>query len=272
MSKIILPKDHYCLKITSDVAEICQPLAAYGITYFAYYRYFDDDDSACPFTSHKDSFLNHMTKEYTITPPIPEKIISKRFYYLAMPDTTDNFNQTFFDYYFIFKIGYPLYLIERFDNYFDLFIFGTTSDNPKIINFYFNNIDVLENFTFYFKDKASKLIEKSHRNRLIIPKHMQPTFGSLIAATKEDDEKQKLLKQITARHYKFNLHREEISFTKREIDSLKFLAYGQTVKEIAKSMNVSPRTIETHLNNVKLKLNCNKKSEILKLISEHILK
>lgn len=60
-----------------------------------------------------------------------------------------------------------------------------------------------------------------------------------------------------------------LSLTKKQESCLFLLIRGKTVKEIAKTLGVSPRTIECHLDAIKNKLNCQKKSEIIEVAIDH---
>lgn len=51
--------------------------------------------------------------------------------------------------------------------------------------------------------------------------------------------------------------------TTRELDVLILLAKGKTAKETARHLGISPRTVETHIENAKNKLNCNTKSDLI---------
>ena len=62
--------------------------------------------------------------------------------------------------------------------------------------------------------------------------------------------------------------RPQKSFTKlskRQNECLYFLATGMTIKEIARTMALSPRTIEHYLEAIKIKLNCKSRSELVKI-------
>ncbi len=52
-------------------------------------------------------------------------------------------------------------------------------------------------------------------------------------------------------------------FTNRELDCARLLMNGSKIKEIAASIHLSPRTVETHINNLKMKLNCRDKVELI---------
>ena len=53
------------------------------------------------------------------------------------------------------------------------------------------------------------------------------------------------------------------SLTSREIDITTHLASGKTAKEIAKSLAISFKTVEKHLEHIKAKLECRNKTEII---------
>lgn len=58
--------------------------------------------------------------------------------------------------------------------------------------------------------------------------------------------------------------------TTRESDCVKLLLKGYKFKEIADVMCVSPRTIETHINHIKTKLNCRDKAELIIKLKDSI--
>lgn len=55
------------------------------------------------------------------------------------------------------------------------------------------------------------------------------------------------------------------TLTKRELDCLIMLSQGKTAKETARVYNISHRTVETHLENIKLKFDVRKKTEVLSI-------
>ena len=59
----------------------------------------------------------------------------------------------------------------------------------------------------------------------------------------------------------------EIYLTPREYDCLKVLQEGKTIKEIARDMQLSPRTVEFYLKNLKVKFGCKSKTELLALVA-----
>lgn len=51
--------------------------------------------------------------------------------------------------------------------------------------------------------------------------------------------------------------------TQRQYDCLYFLVRGMTAKEIGKKLGLSPKTVEHYLDNIKIKLNCQKRSNLI---------
>lgn len=58
----------------------------------------------------------------------------------------------------------------------------------------------------------------------------------------------------------------DIKFTLKEIDVISALINGKSIKSIAALLNLSPKTVETHLRNIKQKLNCSSKETVIDFI------
>jgi len=58
---------------------------------------------------------------------------------------------------------------------------------------------------------------------------------------------------------------EIVILNKRETECINHLACGRNAKEIARLLKLSPRTVATHIANLKTKLGCYKKSELVTL-------
>lgn len=56
------------------------------------------------------------------------------------------------------------------------------------------------------------------------------------------------------------------SLSKRELDCVRCLLLGKTMRETGEELFISPRTVETHLDNVKSKLGCHKKTDLMAML------
>jgi DNA-binding CsgD family transcriptional regulator len=62
----------------------------------------------------------------------------------------------------------------------------------------------------------------------------------------------------------------KVNFTNRENDVLRLLIRGKTAREIAAVLELSKRTVEHHLENMRGKLQVNSKSELIEKVIDHI--
>lgn len=61
---------------------------------------------------------------------------------------------------------------------------------------------------------------------------------------------------------------KDVYFTKREADCMTRLLRGKTIEGVAKELDLSPRTVEFYIKNMKKKLNCKTKFELIDLVLE----
>jgi DNA-binding CsgD family transcriptional regulator len=57
-----------------------------------------------------------------------------------------------------------------------------------------------------------------------------------------------------------------VYLTQREADCVLVLLQVKTIKKAAVHLNLSPRTVEFYLRNVRIKLGCKKKTELIRII------
>lgn len=265
MPNILIPENHHFFSVTNEVTQICNPLfKTYAINGFYYLRVFDDNTGYI-LMSHREYLEYHAKQDYPVSPPISNKLLTDKFSFLGLPDQINkSFNPVYNAARNFFDLDYPFYMVERYNNYYDTYTFTSSCKNHSILNFYLNYRDILENFKFYFLEKASQLIKIAACHKVSIPDPLRPTFGGLKKTPSEvKNFKQQFLNKIPVEHYVVNHLEQKVAFTKKEIESLKLLNMGHTAKEISERMFLSPRTIEEHLEHIKHKLGVKKKSEII---------
>jgi DNA-binding CsgD family transcriptional regulator len=105
-----------------------------------------------------------------------------------------------------------------------------------------------------FKDvEVEKII--SHEKYLILPeKFFRHTFDYDLAQL--DTENKPLSSEPS------------IDFTPRELDCIVLLMQGYTFKMIASKLGISPRTVETYIENIKQKTGCFSKGELIKFLQK----
>jgi DNA-binding CsgD family transcriptional regulator len=64
-------------------------------------------------------------------------------------------------------------------------------------------------------------------------------------------------------HYSINKNPANINLTSKELEALFYVLRGKSAKFIADAMNISIRTAEFHIDNIKIKFTCRSKNELI---------
>ncbi|OGT09032.1 MAG: hypothetical protein A2X78_01935 [Gammaproteobacteria bacterium GWE2_37_16] len=259
----------YQIILSEDISSICNPLTEFGITFFHYMQRFNDNSRI------------HISN----VPEWVEHFYQQDFHLLGvLQGKNDNYpqegcflwstlkNQDIYqDCREYFNIDHGITIIKKQPKSIEFFHFGTSRDKPGIENFYLTNLDILYRFIIYFKDSANPLLEKARKNRIHIPNYnnnpdildLSIVFGTDSFGNKL---KQKAIAEFKIKKYALNLDNEKVIFSKREVDCLLGMLEGKQASEIGRKLYISKRTVETHLDHIRQKLNCKDKSELIKIL------
>lgn len=259
-----LKENDLLLTSAHDVDSICQPLKELlGISWFGYVKQYNDNTRI-----HLDNnplWAAHFYKSYhrylAAFALIEKQEYLSGFYLqdyfpsymqLIIKEARDNF-----------AICNSLVVIEKFAEYQEIYFLGMKSESKQFVNVYLNYQDLIKKFIVYFKKSASRLIETADKNRIALPWQKKPKIfnGDIVNLKEKVDTLQYFLfKQESSKND------DRISLlTKKEYQCLLQMALGKTSKEIARELFVSYRTIENHIANLKDKLGCKRKAELIKL-------
>jgi len=257
---MLLPKNHIALSCSREIDSILTSFPEIPtINFFDYGKFYDNGD--CLFLANNPSAVNFLfEKEYALTVDIPDNLRKKESFHYLIPETGP-YNKLLHEVKSFFNLVGIMDIIKRNENYYELFCFAThNNDTNQNINFYLNNKERLEYFTTYFKKSAHSIITSAENQLIHLPKHMR----SNVTVFKK--------KQMALRD-KFYLNDSliDLKFTPREVECLAHLSHGWNTRDCAAKMALSCRTVESYINQIKLKIACNKKSGILKFINENSL-
>lgn len=127
-------------------------------------------------------------------------------------------------------------------NFIEGFYFSNTEGGSEWINYCLNQSRLLEQYQNNFKEK---LLSITNRSELL--KFAQPTISpNIFSSTSICIDK-------------------KIILTTREQECLQFITEGYTNKEIARQLNLSPRTIEWYVDNIKTKAGVCKRIDLMKI-------
>jgi DNA-binding CsgD family transcriptional regulator len=267
MNKLLSHIEQYFidpLKVKTMI-DLTRELQHIQINHFTYVRISKNYDFSV-LSNRPDTVRYYFQNQLALTPINGfsfEKHLVKggSFWNILRDDST--FSQVFKDYNEQFSIG-NLAGYYRYDNEsVEMFGFGSKHNRLEGANFYINFKSELESFALEFLDKSSSLRSESSKNYNRLPLAMAPGLEDLVSMSCNSDIRRfKLIQTIEKSSFNWGI------FSKRELDCIECLFLSLTTKEIAKSLGLSKRTVEHYLENIKSKLGCNKKSEILRCLSK----
>jgi len=160
-----------------------------------------------------------------------------------------------------FNIDHGVTLIQKIPNGVEYFFIGTTPDKSHVPNLLINNHEFVTRFTAYFKEQASSLIQQAEHHRVFIPNKYHLAASDELGIPTSDRIKQNALNKII--NVKKMHVANKITLSAREMMCAKLVLQGKSARLIADDLSLSRRTVETHLSNLKIKLNCRTKSELI---------
>ncbi len=164
-------------------------------------------------------------------------------------------------------------------------------------NLVFYQIQTPNDEVKYLHDRAFKCIDDSNENYIVGISHniLESIWSEniiirpkIITSFERDPYKLffklikkyfgiKLLVQISVndkfdKEFKEFIKKEEqLNLSRRELESLYYICLGKTYKQVARVMSISPRTVETHIENIIRKTECKNKIEVVSKYSQYAL-
>lgn len=280
MGNIIIPKNYTSFVKANEVYDLCRPITNNtGIDCVGYCRVYKDG-SIFSLTTH-NKFLHFIyqtgiSADFELLDTIATSSLftkgnsNKKCWFLTEVFCGDYWQQISNS----FKLSNYLSIAEKFPDYYELFEFATCS-GKNISSFYLNHYEILETFMLYFKDRGDSLIKEAAKNKICTPKHnleykkvtknlKQMVMGEKVFSNNFTAELQ--LK-------KYPLHNKDViaHITSRELECLRYISQGYSYKEAGRILQISPRTLEVHLRNIKDKLNIDSQKDLWKIYRSSML-
>ena len=265
--KIILSKKLENIYRENNIQSLCAPLFSQIklINYFSYNHFYDDGKiiTICS----NPGFLKHYYEGglYVTANEIEELRkthgLKKRLYgfitkEIALTDIlkTKNKNRLNIILGEQFNIEKRLYIIRRKKDYTVLVSIGTNQieKTQKFIQFCLERLHVLNSFIDCFKEEGRKIVCALKKEMIVSPYKLEG---------KQENKK--------LQHYDFKTG-NNFSLSPREYECLESMALGRSMKETAHLLNLSPRTIERHINNIKLKTGFYTRSQLVSFCQSFI--
>lgn len=233
--------------ISFNVLDICRPFfEKSSLNAFSYSRVFKDG-SRCELWSDAAAFEHTFHRARYIVGAYTPQYFQKNERYSFLEKKVENYPGELRDRYVhqlndqreYFNHGNCFCIMNRKEEFCEYFLFYSPLTNGSAINFYLNNLQEMELFCEYFLQAAKNLILEADKYRI-------RTTTPPLKAKLSDQE-----------------HLAE-SMTPREKDVARLLITGATIKDVGVALSISPRTVESHVENMKMKYGCSRKSVLVK--------
>ncbi len=256
MSDILEFLSPYLHRYHKKICKICQPLTDYlDITTFLYY--WVDKDGRYIGLSNSWDYFEHFcsTKSYQTNPFLVDPRLLRSGYILSPTTPDPDFikalnkaakNAQLFD---------PFLIVNRSGDAFDGFAFGSSTPSPANGRKYLNYLPLLYKFADYFLREAEPIIEKMKAEQFNIAKLKGDVFfhrSPLLPLSARDKLEEEFLKAISP-------------LSRRERECLNLFQKGHSAQATAAILKLSRRTIEHYFENIKDKLGCTSKWDLLRM-------
>jgi LuxR family transcriptional regulator, quorum-sensing system regulator SolR len=271
--KINLKRNHFIISSAGDIAEILKPLLPFGIEMFSFLK-IHTDNSRTYLSNSAPWIKDYYELELYESSLFEDNKAEYLSGFILWPEKADTP---------VFKHGRDVYNSHYGFTYYqkinDIREFYFFSGSKKgLEHFFINNPELIKKFILYFKDKARHLLIKAEKNKILLPNDFKPLLSFLpnyILCQERDFKKMEMYKKDFHEMIKVSRYFFEegllngVGLSPREIECLLHLLSFQTSKEIASIMNLSSRTIETYIDNVKSKLHVHSKSELVAILKKY---
>lgn len=220
---------------------------------FVYGKYFQD--GSCILLSNNEEWMQyHLAKEYPVPAPIPVYLLKKQEAFHIIPNT-GSFQKAKYDLIQKYDTDQAIDLIKRGNNFYEVVCFSFPRGYQDVMNTIVNNLNAFREFASIFKDQAAKLLKHAENKKIILP---VPMVGIDFMALSATDNQ--------ALSYTPKSHMEKMfnqNFSMRQIEVLLHTIRGKTASQIAFELNLSRRTVEHYLENIKSRIGVFSKSELI---------
>lgn len=254
-------KNHFSLSSSHEVAQICDSaLSSIGITYFNYIKIYDDGSREL--LTNNSPWIDHFYKNalYKSVGAIDIEYLLPKGYFLWSELKQDD--PAYEQGRETFNIDNGVSFVVKKNKETLLYIFGSSRDNYSINNFYVRNIDLFKRFILYFNDKASSLLYKASKNRIFLPDKQVIQPRKLKQIDFSVNKRMEFFDKTRIDRFFLLNQEKEVYLTRREAECMTYVIKGASAKQIAKILNISYRTVQSHIQNVREKLDCSRKDEL----------
>ncbi len=255
----------HCYSFNTDARlnEILQPLKEIlQLTGFVHTRLYPFSGKMFSLTNRhlwKQYYIKHQLGRYWDVRPIYNPFKDNYGLLDALPTTTLAYKKIIKPAAQHFNLAHGAYLTKVNATSIDTFVFYGANDDHQFLPALIENISHFQHFLYYYLDEAQNLISYAKANLIHSIKYANSVEMD-ISTQHPINFKQKDINLLPEKIY---IDAKGTYLTEREAQVLSHTLQKRTCKAIARKLQLSPRTIEFHLNNIKRKFQVQKKSALI---------
>jgi|GEM_PF-869906 len=255
------------LRHTDKVKRVTGLLSHYfNITHFQYRR-IDCNGQFVVLGNRPDWFEHYVGEQFFTGDPFMKHPKSYRpGFCLTEGNNTEGYGKIWRANVEIFNIDMVAIYIVKCNGYVEMYGFSSNRQNSCLRDLYLNDHALLKRFASFFRKELDSSILKLVEAPVFLPYLKGNDFNSVLVnpGIKKD------LRRAFLCDLGFNSAVSQFEqLSRRECQCLYRLKKGLTAKEIALELNLSHRTIEFYLENIKGKLACRDRREMISLAADY---
>lgn len=217
---------------TPQIQEATTLLSPFGISNFYYFRIYKDGKYL--HLGNNDPYMNFYVHNVHSSPPFVLDMIEGNYTHFIWPSGHSDF---LVDASLAHGFSNGISIIRYSKSYYECWTFATKPENTEIIQTYVNEMPRLRHFISFFNSQYASVI---NQGLSCMGHYANMGFDNNLISQRAKTQ------CFTLRH--------DVSLTPREHECLMTLAQGYTRKGIGRKLDISLKTVEFHLNNIKEKL------------------
>lgn len=250
--------------------ELCNPIKKYlGITTAAYLNVNQNGEMEMIASNHK--WIERFIEEsYFNQDPgmVHPKNMNSGFSFVTTSDDQEYKSTMLHEAIHKFDFHHGFCYVEKNGSSFSLFYFATQKENNNIINKITNEANLVKKFIRNLNKQIISEFKDFQDNKVDLIKLKSDLFfgkkGIVFNDDQENHQKMEILKEEGFIHNSYS-DSDLIKLSKQEINCLRIYMEDCSIKNIAKSLNIALTTATSYIENIKQKLNCYTKQDLLKV-------
>lgn len=262
--------NEFSIRTSDQVNAFCQPfLKDFKLTSFNYARIYGNNSLLA---LHSDPLFAELYLTLNTPPiaPIPLQYWQfQSFYFFAKNCYEENYINLLKKSIRLLNSDNPLYIVNQFEKYIEVAAFCSVLGDHDVINRYLNHMTDLTIFVSKFSQEMACLLDQKQENQLILPPHLTPAIPKISVYKKPNSPFDIFYSQLILK--KILPIQDLRKLTIREIQCLYYLCRGYGHKAIGNQLEISSRTVETHIINAKTKLNVHSSAKLILVLSKTLV-